>query len=72
MKWLSEHHGTVILSRRFMGTEEDGMMDVYQLYLDATIGDSIWQWGMLMVPEKIKHLQKYIMEGVAVLKKKDV
>jgi hypothetical protein len=67
MKWMSSHDGRIIIVRRFTGT---GI--VYRIHLDAAVGKSIWAWGMLVVPEKIRQLQKYIMEGIDVLRKKDV
>lgn len=65
MEWLYKHNGTIIVSRR----QEYG---AYRLYIDVTIGEKIWQWAVLIVPEKIKNLQNYIMQGVKVFRKIDV
>jgi hypothetical protein len=68
MKWLSEHNGNIGLSRRFIGTEEDGYMYVYQLYMDVTARGTRWQWGLYIRPDKIIHLQKFIKEGLDAIK----
>ena len=69
MKWLSDNNAVIIVSRRYMGTEKDGMLDVYKLYIDVTIEERIWQWAYLIMPENIKYLQEYIKLGIAAFKK---
>ena len=64
MKWPKEKID-ISLTRRWVGTPEDGMMDVYQLFMELTIGKELYHWALWIVPEKIRNLQKYVNMGIA-------
>ena len=63
MKW-PPHKIDIALTRRFIGNEEYGIMDVYQLDIDLTIGENLYIWALYIAPEKIRNLQKYINMGI--------
>ena len=65
MKWPKEKID-ISLIRRFKVTE-DGVFDVYQLFMfmEFTIGKERYDWAILIIPEKIRDLQKYVNMGIA-------
>jgi len=69
MKW-PKHKIDIGLSRRVIGNEEHGFIDVYQLDMNLTIGENMYIWALYIIPEKIKDLQKYVNMGIAVCWKK--
>jgi len=70
MKWLSDHNVDIALTRRFIGNEKDGLMDVYQLDMILPVGERLFIWAMYISLERIKDLQKYVKIGITAGKKK--
>ncbi len=63
MKWPKERID-ISLIRRFIGTPEDGVFDVYQLFMELTIGKSRYDWALYIALDNIKNLQEYVNMGI--------
>ena len=66
IEWLSDHNCEISLIYRIVGTPEEGVMDLYRLFM--RIDDFCWVF--LIVPSRIKYLQEYIECGMEVFKRK--
>ena len=64
MKWPKEKID-ISLIRRWIGNEEDGIMDVYQLFMTLIIGKKRYDWALYITLNKIRDLQKYVNMGIA-------
>ena len=63
MKWPKERID-ISLIRRFIGTPKDGVFDVYQLFMELTIGKSRYDWALCIALDNIKNLQEYVNMGI--------
>ncbi len=71
MKWPKEKID-ISLIRRWIGTPEDGIMDVYQLFMTLIIGKNRYDWALYIALDKIKNLQQYVNMGIEACRQRNI